>query len=350
MSHHYSGPQLGFPCGDPRLDFCDLYAFPKPDDASKSILVMNVHPSSSVSVDRSPDAAPTQLTTSVPFASDAIYELKIDTNGDNVADVTYRLVFSPFTSEGQTATLRLIKGPLTKIVDGDGEVVIEEAVVSLDAEPSVAEGAGHRLFLGWRSDPFFFDPPSAFNGFDFSASKDFFADKDVCSIVLEIPNSVLGSGKVALWARTVSKASGSWVQADRGALAAQSVFLTNDQRDAYLISDPADDASFIPVFAHSLEHLGGYGQEEAKRVATTLLPDIMRFDPAQAASYPRNGRTLTDDIMGPFLAIITNGKVTTHGLTHHQDLLVNFPYLGAPHTQFSARPHQPPSATAKRDE
>lgn len=350
MSHHYSGPQLGFPCGDPRLDFCDLYAFPKPDDASKSILVMNVHPSSSVSVDRSPDAAPTELTTSVPFASDAIYELKIDTNGDNVADVTYRVVFSPFTSEGQTATLRLIKGPLTKIVDGDGEVVIEGAVVSLDAEPSVAEGAGHRLFLGWRSDPFFFDPPSAFNGFDFTASKDFFADKDVCSIVLEIPNSVLGSGKVALWARTVSSASGSWVQADRGALAAQSVFLTNDQRDAYLISDPADDTRFIPVFAHSLEHLGGYGQEEAKRVATTLLPDVMRFDPTQAASYPRNGRTLTDDIMGPFLAIITNGKVTTHGLAHHQDLLVNFPYLGPPHTRFSARPHQPAISHSKRDD
>ena len=40
MSHHYSGPQLGFPNGDARLDFCDLYAFPKPGDGSKSILVM----------------------------------------------------------------------------------------------------------------------------------------------------------------------------------------------------------------------------------------------------------------------------------------------------------------------
>jgi len=299
---------------------------------------MNVHPSSSVSVDRSPDAAPTERTTSVPFASDAIYEMKIDTNGDSVADVTYRLVFSPFTTERQTATLRLIKGSHAKIADGDGEVVIEGAVVSLDAEPSVAEGAGHRLFVGWRSDPFFFDPSSAFNGFDFSASKDFFADKDVCSIVLEVPNSVLGAGKVALWARTVSNASGSWVQADRGALAAQSVFLTNDQRDAYLVADPAGDAAFIPVFAHSLEHLGGYERKEAERVATTLLPDVLRFDPTQAASYPSNGRTLTDDIMSPFLAIITNGKVTAHGLAHQEDLLVDFPYLGPPHTAFAARP------------
>jgi hypothetical protein len=30
MSHHYSGPEYGFPHGDARLDLTDLYAFPKP--------------------------------------------------------------------------------------------------------------------------------------------------------------------------------------------------------------------------------------------------------------------------------------------------------------------------------
>ncbi len=45
MSHHYSGPEFGFPHGDARLDFTDLYAFPKPGDASKTILIMNFHPS-----------------------------------------------------------------------------------------------------------------------------------------------------------------------------------------------------------------------------------------------------------------------------------------------------------------
>ena len=37
MSHHYSGPEYGFPHGDARLDLTDLYAFPKPGDAGKSI-------------------------------------------------------------------------------------------------------------------------------------------------------------------------------------------------------------------------------------------------------------------------------------------------------------------------
>ena len=45
MSHHYSGPNIGFPRGDARLDLTDLYAFPKPGDPDKSILIMNVHPS-----------------------------------------------------------------------------------------------------------------------------------------------------------------------------------------------------------------------------------------------------------------------------------------------------------------
>jgi hypothetical protein len=77
MSHHYSGPQFGFPNGDARLDFCDLYAFPKPGDVGKSILIMNVHPSSSLNVDPSSNLNPPEPTISAPLAPNAIYELKI---------------------------------------------------------------------------------------------------------------------------------------------------------------------------------------------------------------------------------------------------------------------------------
>ena len=69
MSHHYSGPNIGFPRGDARLDLIDLYAFPKPGDPDKSILVMNVHPSVGLN--------PPGPTTAEPFAPGARYELKI---------------------------------------------------------------------------------------------------------------------------------------------------------------------------------------------------------------------------------------------------------------------------------
>ena len=63
MSHHYSGPHVGFPRGDARLDLTDLYAFPKPGDPAKSIFIMNFHPCVSLQ--------PKSPTTSEPFAPEA---------------------------------------------------------------------------------------------------------------------------------------------------------------------------------------------------------------------------------------------------------------------------------------
>jgi hypothetical protein len=80
-----------------------------------------------------------------------------------------------------------------------------------------------------------------------------------------------------------------------------------------------------------LEHSGGYTPEEAQRVAKTLLPDIMRYDHTRPASYPDNGRTLTDRALDYFLSVLTNGKIKTDGVAAHSDLLADFPYLGPPH-------------------
>jgi Domain of unknown function (DUF4331) len=96
MSHHYSGPNIGFPRGDARLDLTDLYAFPKPGGPGKSILIMNVHPSTGLN--------PPGPTTTEPFAPEARYELKIDTDGDAVADITYELRISAFENDEQRAT------------------------------------------------------------------------------------------------------------------------------------------------------------------------------------------------------------------------------------------------------
>jgi len=45
MSHHYSGPDFRLSSWGRPTDFTDLYAFPKPGEDSKSILIVNVHPS-----------------------------------------------------------------------------------------------------------------------------------------------------------------------------------------------------------------------------------------------------------------------------------------------------------------
>src|SRR5262245_14531600 len=322
MSHHYSGPDFGFPRGDARLDFADLYAFPKPGDAGKSILIMNVHPSAAEN--------PPGPTTNEPFAPEATYELKIDTNGDAIADIAYRVRFSVFKGGAQTAILRRIDGPQAAGIGDDGQVIVDEAPVSMGREGLVTEARDCRFFAGWRSDPFFCDVEGAKNNLQFTGD-DFFADKDVCSIVLEVPNSALGAKELRLWARTLARGEGSgWIQVERGARPAQAVILV-EERDAYLTGEPADDGRFLTPFAHALEHTGGYPAAEARQVAGTLLPDVLSYDPTRPASFPENGRTLRDDAFDSFIRVLTNGKVTEDKVGPHRDLIPEFPYVGPPH-------------------
>ena len=167
MSNHYSGVDLAFPHGDARLDYCDLFVFPKPGDANKTILILDVHPSFVVN--------PPGPTTTEPFSEDGLCEIMIDTNGDAVAELAYSIRFSG-------------------------------APVSPGPDARITDGSGYRFFAGWRSDPFFFDAQGALNNLQFTGN-DFFGDKNVCSIALEVPNAQLGSAKISLWGRTLDGAS-----------------------------------------------------------------------------------------------------------------------------------------------
>jgi hypothetical protein len=329
VSHHYSGPDSGFPDGDARQDLTDLYAFLKPGDAGKSILIMNVHPS----VGENPPGP----TTTEPFAPEALYELKIDTDGDVVADIAYRLRFSSSEGGAQTATLRRVEGGQAAGTDDGGQAIVEGALVSTGREAGVTEADGYRLFAGWRSDPFFIDRRGVFFHHLQFTGDDFFADTDVCSIVLEVPNAALGPKPIGLWHRTLIPADGAgggWIQVERGARPLQLILVfaaTSGELEAYLGGEPADDGRFVAGFAHALEHTGGYTPEEARRVVGTLLPEILPYDPTRPASFPDNGRTLTDAAVDAFLALFTNGKVTEDKVGPHGDLLAEFPYLGPPH-------------------
>jgi Domain of unknown function (DUF4331) len=73
MSDHWDAPGLKSPNMDPRVDICDIYAFQKPNDVNKSVFVLDVNP-----------VAPKYADS---FASEAVYELKVDTNGDAIADI-----------------------------------------------------------------------------------------------------------------------------------------------------------------------------------------------------------------------------------------------------------------------
>ena len=279
MSHHYSGPNIGFPGGDARLDFTDLFAFPKTGDPNKSILIMDVHPSEG--------ANPPGPTTAQPFATDALYEIRIDTNGDAVADITYQARFASSKAGGQTATLRRLDEAQATGTREGGQVIVDGAPVSMGRDAQVTQAGDYRFFAGWRSDPFFFDA-GAFNTFQW-VGKDYFGDKDICSIALEVPNTALGGKAVGLWARTLIRAArdGAWVQIDRGARASQTPFLTGDQNAASSRRGAGRRCAIhrrLRAFAGARRC--GLSPDDAKQVAATLLPDVLRYDPHAPRGLP----------------------------------------------------------------
>jgi hypothetical protein len=102
------------------------------------------------------------------------------------------------------------------------------------------------------------------------------------------------------------------------------------ERDAYLAGSRRTMSVSLPL--SRTRWSTRVGTEEARRVAGTMLPELLPYDPTRPASFPDNGRTLTDDAVDAFLAILTNRKVTKDKLGPHGDLLAAFPYLGPPHS------------------
>src|SRR5215470_540237 len=177
--------RLRFPARRPAPGFHGFVCLPQARGGGQ---VDPDHERAPVSSGEPPPAGPT---TAEPFSPEALYELKIDTDGDAVADIAYRVRFSSSGDGSQTATLRRVEGAQAAETGDGGQVIVEATAVSTGRTARVTEAGGYRFFAGWRSDPFFFDTKGALNNLQFTGD-DFFADKDVCSIALEVPNSVLG--------------------------------------------------------------------------------------------------------------------------------------------------------------
>jgi uncharacterized protein DUF4331 len=317
---------VGPPMGDAKTDITDVYAFLKPGDPNpgKSILVLDVNP-----------LAPLLANS---FESGAVYEINIDTNADAVADRSFRITFSEFAQGVQTATVRLATGDAAAGLNNDGEVIIAGAPVSFGSEPAITVAGPYKFFAGIRSDPFFFDLLGFIDDFNFKHG-DFFADKNVFGIVLEVPNKALGSspGTTSLWGRTLVSHNGTLVRDDRMARAAiNTVFNHGSDKDIFNSIDPSQDltaltsdgtTTFVQSFASTLAALGG-----STSLATVLLPDVLNYDFTKPTSYKAlNGRQLQDDVIDISLSLVTGGHVTTDHVDPHTDYLPRFPYLGTPH-------------------
>ena len=203
--------------------------------------------------------------------------------------------------------------------------------VSFDGTAQPVQAGRIRLFAGLRSDPFFADVEGALHGFAWTGHDDF-ADNNVDSIVLEVPDDMLGDGPViGVWASISRRSNGVLEQMDRGGNPTINPFINPDgEKNLFNSRQPADDvANYLGPWSKILENAGGYSPEQARAAALQVLPDILHYDRTQPATYP-NGRVPTDDVYSLRFAWLTNGKVPPSGLKPHDDLQAHFPYLGPP--------------------
>lgn len=317
MAHHVSGLGISPTSMDPRSHITDLYVFQKPGDAHKTILVMNINPHSPITEDA--------------VDHESVYEFGVDTDTDAVIDLAFRVRFSPVKENAQAASVQFAAGVAAAADLDAGETLIPEAPVTFGAKPEITTVGDFSLFAGLRSDPFFADPVGAENNFQWTG-KDFFTDKNIFGIVLEIPDTALGANsQVGVWARVLVPHDGRMVQGDRaGRPGIDNVFnQTVEDKRVWNQQEPAEDRGFLEKFAHVFEH-GGYSRDEAVALAQSLLPDLLTYDYTSAAGFP-NGRNLTDDVINMGIAQLSNGAVPHDGLSPHTDLRSDFPFLGDPH-------------------
>jgi hypothetical protein len=323
VSNHFSAANLRFPGDDARLDLTDVYAFQSPGDAGTATLIIDVNPYT-----MGMSAMPPFLMKS-EFHPDGVYRINIDNDGDAHADAAFTFTFSELRHGGQTCTAYYATGSQARQPEPAGDVLISAAPVGFDATPQPVQAGSCLLFTGVRSDPFFADADGAFHGK--WTGQDAFANRNILSIAVEVPNDMLGADPViGVWATVSVRRAGALVQVDRGGHPTINPFVNpNDVKDQYNVRRPADDvANYLQPWSRLLEE-NGYTPAGAEAAARIVLPDILRYDRRLPAAYP-NGRALADDAFSARFAWLTNGKRDPQGLKPHDDLTAEFPYLGPP--------------------
>jgi len=117
--------------------------------------------------------------------------------------------------------------------------------------------------------------------------------------------------KVGLWHRTLDGVGGKWVQADRRARPSPICILLPVRRKPPTLLRSRRTMPVRPCLAHSLEHHRWVYARGINAGWLGLCCQTSSFMiPRGRASYPDNGRKLSDDVMDAFVSILSNGKVT----------------------------------------
>jgi hypothetical protein len=320
-SSHREAPLIA---EDPAADLTDLYAFRSPDKPSTVTILANVIPG------EDPAAGPNWYT----FSPGARYNLKIDTNGDTRADVTYLFQFKTKTGPyflGDTAQPYTV----TRIAGGKASVVARGTTPPNNIGPRSTPGyhalvtksilsfdsGASKAFAGQRDDPFFGDVGAIFDlvairkGLgNMGGGKDFFAGYGVHSFGVQVPIAGLKAkdGTIGVWSSVdrrsithrgvTTKNTGGWVQVNRLANPlVNEVIIPTGLKDKWNAMQPSSESAFkkyyeTPILAAVINKLYKLdvpetGRDDLVAVLLTGVPKL-NFTGAQAADLLRLNLTI----------------------------------------------------------
>jgi Domain of unknown function (DUF4331) len=354
LSHHFDTKLAK---EDPSLNLCDFYLFDGP--SGTTVMAMTVNPDVGLSA---PDT----------LHPEGIYAFRFDLNGDAREEVTFKLRFGePRHGDGSEHThiqpFVVLKATGDDALHGDtGESLVEGET------GSVATNSGLRAYVGTAPD--LFAANAGFRAFMTAFYKDQrydgdallhqqnpFARRNVTAIVLEVPNELIGRGKINAWATISLFGHAPEMQVSRWGLPMVTHLFLSDPGDQELkeqfnASVPAEDlerfgksiadvAEKMTAFAGSAADPSGYG----KLIAARLCPDTLPYELGTAAAFEVvrfNGRALGDDVLDVILTLAANTPIVDGLAPDRERIRKDFPYYGAPYTaeeQAGMTPMSPPA-------
>lgn len=334
MSHHFDIPSAD---EDPRLNICDFYLFEGGPDTT--VMAMAVNP-----------VAAEEYATG-PFRDEGIYAFRFDTDDDRLENLTFKFRFGDTVhvdrGNGHAQPLEVVMATGEDAIRGadgtviaqglTGEVITGEHGVRAHAGISFDAFGGDHVAIDEFQEAFARGEykPEAFqnkeNGFD---------GRSVASIVLEVPNSLIGAGtRVHAWASVSLYGHAPEQQVNRWGLPLFTHLYLPDAetKDAYNRTAPSGDntvvlaaarnriAQFVSA-AKTSPDPEAYADRVMALFGSTSLPYVI----GSTASFDFvgiNGRTMADNVMDNVLTYVTNSALAT-GIAPNPNRRTNeFPFF-----------------------
>jgi hypothetical protein len=340
MSHHFDTKLAR---EDPRLNLCDFYLFDGPP--GKTVMAMTVNPDAGLSA---PDT----------LHPEGLYAFRFDLNGDAREEVTFKFRFGE-PRHGDSGEHAHIQPFVVRKATGDdalrgdaGEGLVEGETGSVAANSSLcayvgiapdvfAANAGFRAFMNA------FYQNQRYDGDAFLHQQNPFARRNVTAIVLEVPNELIGKGKVNAWATISLFGHAPEVQVSRWGLPMVTHLFLNDpsdqeQKEQFNASVPSEDLErFGKSIADVVKKMTSYADSAAdpgeygKLIARRLCPDTLPYQLGRPAAFEVasfNGRALGDDALDVMLTLAANKPMVNGFVPDRGRVRKDFPYYGAPYT------------------